>query len=62
MNVLLFVLLFATSWTVVRQAPPSMDFSRQEYQSRYPIPFPGDLPNPGIQLRFPGLQDGFFTI
>ena len=25
---------FSTPWTVVRQAPLSMEFSRQEYQSR----------------------------
>ena len=25
------VRLFATSWTVANQAPPSMGFSRQEY-------------------------------
>ena len=24
--------LFATSWTVAHQAPPSMGFSRQEYK------------------------------
>ena len=27
------VWLFATPWTIVRQAPPSMEFSRQEYRS-----------------------------
>ena len=29
------------------QAPPSMEFSRQEYWSGLPFPFPGDLPNQG---------------
>ena len=43
------VLLFATLWTTVRQAPLSMGFSRQEYWSRLPFPSPGDLPNPGIK-------------
>jgi len=27
-----------------------MGFSRQEYWSGLPSPFPGDLPNPGIEL------------
>ena len=31
-------------------------FSRQEYWSGLPCPPPGDLPNPGIKLRFPALQ------
>ena len=37
------VRLFATSWTVAYQAPPSMEFSRQEYWSGLPFPSPGDL-------------------
>ena len=28
----------------------------QEYWSGHPIPSPGDLPNPGIELVFPALQ------
>ena len=43
------VRLFATPWTVAYQAPPSMGLSRQEYWSGLPFPFPGDLPNPGIE-------------
>ena len=31
----------------------SVEFSRQEYWSGYPFPFPEDLPNPGIELRSP---------
>ena len=50
------VRLFATPWTVARQAPPSMEFSRQEYWSGLPFPSPGDLPNPGIEPRSPALQ------
>ena len=46
------VRLFATPWTIAYQAPPSVEFSRQEYQSGLPFPSPGDLPNPGIE---PGL-------
>ena len=34
----------------------SMDFSRQEYWSGLPFPFPGDLPNPGIESMSPALQ------
>ena len=39
-------------------APPSMEFSRQEYRSGLPFPSPGDLPNPGIEPRSPTLQAG----
>ena len=34
------VWLFATPWTAVHQAPPSMGFSRQEYWSGVPLPSP----------------------
>ena len=50
------VQLFETPYTVACQAPLSMGFSRQEYWSGYPLPSPGDLPEPGIELRFPALQ------
>ena len=43
-------------WTVAHQAPLSMEFSRQEYWSGMPFPFPGDLPNPGIKPGPPVLQ------
>ena len=43
------VWLFATLWTVARQAPPSMGFSRQEFWSGLPFPPPGVLPDPGIE-------------
>ena len=46
----------ATPWTVARQAPLSMGFSRQEYWSGLPFPSPGDLPNPGIEPGSPALQ------
>ena len=36
------VRLFATPWTAVYQAPPSMRFSRQEYWSGVPLPSPVD--------------------
>ena len=32
-----------------------MGFSRPGYRSGQPIPSPGDLPNPGIEPRFPAL-------
>ena len=44
---------FATPWIVAYQAPLSMGFSRQEYWSGLPFPFPGDLPNPGLNPGFP---------
>ena len=50
------VRLFATPWTVAHQAPPSMEFTRQEYWSGLPFPSPGDLPDPGIKPRSPALQ------
>ena len=43
------VLLFVIPWTVAHQAPLSIGFSRQEYWSGWPCPFPGYLPNPGIE-------------
>ena len=55
------VQLFATPWTVAHQAPPSMGFSRQEYWSGLPFASPGDLPDPGIEPRFPALQADALT-
>ena len=48
--------LFATPWTVARQAPLSVGFSRHNYWSGLPFPSPGDLPNPGIKPGSPALQ------
>ena len=50
------VRLFETLWTIARQAPLSMGFSRQENWSGFPCPPPGDLPDPGIEPRSPALQ------
>ena len=50
------VQLLATPWTVARQDPLSMGFSRQEYWSGLPFPSPWDLPNPGIEPGSPALQ------
>ena len=58
------VRLFATPWTVARQAPLSVGFSRQEYWSGLPCPPPGDLPDPGMEpesFMSPTLADRFFT-
>ena len=55
---------FATPWTVARQAPLSMGFSRQEYWSGLPFPPPGDLPTPGIEpvsLSSSAMAGRFFT-
>ena len=48
-RVLSHVQLFTTPRTVAHQAPLSMEFSRQEYWSGLLFPFPGDLPDPGIE-------------
>ena len=42
--------------TTACQAPQSMEFSRQEYWSGLPFPFPGDLLDLGIKLGSPALQ------
>ena len=49
MKSLSFVQLFETPRTVAYQAPPSMEFPRQECWSGLPFPPPGDLPDPGIK-------------
>ena len=50
------VWLFATPCTAAHQTLLSMRFSRQRYWSGLPFPSPGDLPDPGIEPRFPALQ------
>ena len=47
---------FVTPWTVAHQVPLSIGFSRQGYWSGLLFPSPGDIPNPGIELRSPALQ------
>ena len=47
---------FVTLWTIARQAPLSMGFSRQEYWSGLPSPSPGALPDPRIEPESPALQ------
>ena len=52
MNWLSCVWLFATPWTVAYQAPPSMEFSRQEYWSGLHFLLQGIVPTQGLN---PGL-------
>ena len=47
------VRLFVILWTVVYQAPLSIEFSRQEFWSGLSGPPPGDLRNPGIDPTSP---------
>ena len=53
-KVLSYAWLFATPWA--HQAPPYVESSRQEDWSGLPSPFPGVLPNPGIEAGSPTLQ------
>ena len=50
------VQLFAMPWTVAYQAPPSVEFSRQEYWCGLPFPSPEDLPAPEIEPMSHALQ------
>ena len=49
-------------WTVAHQTPLSMEFSRQEYWSGEPCPFPGNLPHPGMDHGSSYIAGRFFTI
>ena len=63
-QLLSFVGLFVTLWTVEHQALLSREFSKQEYWNGLPFPTPGDLPDPGIEpasLASPALAGEFFT-
>ena len=51
----------ATLWTVARQAPLSMGFSRQEYWSGLPFPSPVDLLNPRIEPTSPHHADSLLS-
>ena len=48
-------LTLVTPWTIARQAPLSVGFSRQEYWSELPFPSPVDLPNLEIEPMSPTL-------
>ena len=45
-----------TPGAVAYQAPPSMEFSSQEYWSGLPFSSPGNLPDPGIEPGSPAFQ------
>ena len=51
------VQLCATPWTIARQAPLSMGFSRQEHWSGLLGPAPEDLPDPGIEPGSPASSE-----
>ena len=58
------VRLFVTPWTVARQSPVSVGFSRQEYWRGLLCLPPRDLPNPGIKpvsLTSTCIASRFFT-
>ena len=64
MAVLSHIPRFVTLWTVARQAPLSMEFSRQEHWSSCHFLLQGDLPDPGMELASlasPILAGRFFT-
>ena len=48
-QLLSFVRLFDTLWTVAHQVPLFMEFSRQGRWSGLPFPLPGDPPNSGTE-------------
>ena len=62
------LVLVTQSWLVLGNpmncrlpAPLSMEFSRQEYWSGLPYTFPGNLPDPGTEPRYPGQSDDWFN-
>ena len=48
-------------WTVAYQTPLYMEFSKQEYWSRWLFPSPEDLPEPKIEPKSPALAGGCIT-
>ena len=56
LNCFSHVQLFATLWTIARQTPLFMEFSRQKCWSGLPCPPPGDPPILGMEPRSPALQ------
>ena len=55
------VQLFLTLWTLTRQAPLYMGFSRREYWSGLPYLPPGAFPDPGVEYTSLALAGGFLT-
>ena len=60
-GVMVSCVLVATPWTVARQAPLPVGFSRQEDCSALPFSPPGDLPDPGVKPASPAFAGRFFT-
>ena len=59
------VRLCATLWTIVHQAPLSIEFCRQQHWSGLPCPPPGDLPGPEIKITYlmsPALAGRFLPL
>ena len=59
------VQLFMTPWTLAREAPLSIEFSRQKYWWGLLCPPPGDLPEPGIKstpAEAPAMQADFLAL
>ena len=46
---------------IAHQTPLSMEFSSQEYWSGLLFPTPGDLPDPGMEARFPAMESPSVT-
>ena len=61
-SMLVTVQFYVTLWTIACQASLSMEFSSKEYWGGLPFPSPGDLPNPGIELRSPNIAGRFVTL
>ena len=55
------VCLFVTPHTVARQAPLSMEFSRQGFWRELPCPSPGICSDPELEPVSPALAGRFFT-
>ena len=56
------VQLFATPWTVAYQAPPSMEFFRQEYWSGLPFPSPGIFLTQGYNPGLPHYRQTLYRL
>ena len=56
------VRLFTTPWTVAHQAPPSTDFSGQEYWSGLPFPSPEIFPTQGSKWGLPHCRQMLYCL
>ena len=54
--------LFETPWTTAHQAPLSIGFSTQVYSSGLSVPFPGDLPDLGLNPGLPHCRHIFYHL